>query len=113
MTHKVREHQITVRFTQDTLPLQGSATRILSLAGVSKIQFINKPIANGDYEIYWVGHHGNVEYRVWGDRWEVDEPQERLTVGLIGGGAYACAEQLVTKMQEVGWLADFKPKGSK
>lgn len=64
------------------LPLQSAAARILSKVGISSITYIERPLANQDFDFYWRGKKGDVEYQVGGNSWA---PGRRSNVPVAEG----------------------------
>lgn len=106
-------HKVTICFNDAYLPLQNSATKILALVDIHKMKFIEKPLAYQDYDFYWCFKKDNLEYRIRGDSWYPEKPQNTISVELIGGkGALAVATELARLATAAGWHAELIVKGT-
>jgi hypothetical protein len=102
---KLSTHYVVISPSANPLPLENSATKIFSLLDIHKMKFIEKPLANQDYDFYWFANKDGVAYQLHGDRWEPAEPQMKLTVSLSGREALARARELVVAAGAAGWSA--------
>lgn len=100
---KVSEHFVAFSLGKHGLPLQSAAARILSKVDISSITYVERPLANQDFDFYWRGKKGDVEYQVRGNSWDPNEPQASIVVTVIGPGAFAEVKLLAEKAGAAGW----------
>jgi hypothetical protein len=106
-------HKVKIRFNDEFLPLQNSATKIFALIDIEKMKFIEIQQANQGYDFYWCSKKDNIEYRLRGDSWEPEKPQSIISVELIGGkGTLAVAAELVRLATAAGFHAELIVKGT-
>jgi hypothetical protein len=106
-------HEVKIHFNDKHFPLQNSATKIFALLDIHKMKFIEKQLANQDYDFYWCCKKDNIEYRIRGDSWYPEKPQNTISVELIGGkGTLAGATELVRLATAAGWHAELIVKGT-
>jgi hypothetical protein len=105
--------EVKIRFNDEFLPLQNSATKIFALIDIEKMKFIEMQQANQGYDFYWCSKKDNIEYQLRGDSWYPEKPQSIISVELIGGkGTFARATELVSLATTAGWHAELIVKGT-
>ena len=97
-------HHVILDSAGNGMPLRVAAEKIFGWLRIAGCRFIERPLANQDYDFFWAAEKDKVAYQVRGSSWDADEPQKRIVVTIIGVGAYANAQALAEKATASGYV---------